>query len=99
MLSELNKDERLLAELMSDISERAYCAGWMKGLEHALWSAVLGGGRQYGRHMISDSELSELQELSNICSGWIVFDEEHEEIFVSLADWGIKYSRSNPAEV
>jgi hypothetical protein len=97
VLSELSKDQLSLAELMSDISERAYCAAWVKGLEHTLWAAVLGGSCQYGRHVISDSELTKLRELSQICGGWIRFDVEHEEIFVSLTDWQKKYFNHNLA--
>ena len=91
MLNELSHDQLLLAEFMSDISERAYYAGWMKGLEHALWAAVTGGNRHYGHHVISESELSKLRELSQICEGWIRFDEEHEEVFASISDWREKY--------
>jgi hypothetical protein len=91
VLNELSQNQLLLAEVMSDISERAYYAGWMDGLEHALWAAVTGGNRHYGHHVLSDSELSELLELSRICDGWIRFDEKHEEVFVSLSDWREKY--------
>lgn len=31
MLSELTPSQRALAEYMSDLSEDAYCAGWMLG--------------------------------------------------------------------
>ena len=34
---------RTLAGEMSEISELAFCAGWMDGLEYRLWEIVQGG--------------------------------------------------------
>jgi hypothetical protein len=42
MLADLSPDQRRLADYMSELSESAYCAGWMEGLEFALWEAVQG---------------------------------------------------------
>jgi hypothetical protein len=42
MLSDLTPDQRALARYMSDLSEEAYCAGWMSGLEYALWDGLIG---------------------------------------------------------
>jgi hypothetical protein len=36
MQADLTHDQRALADAMSKISEAAYCAGWMEGLEFAL---------------------------------------------------------------
>ena len=91
MLIELSRDQRSLAEEMSRISERAYSAAWMEGLEHFLWAAVLGGDRHYGRYIISENEISRLEELSHLCSGWIRYDTQDEEVFASATDWQEKY--------
>ena len=46
MLRDLTPPQRQLADFMSDLSENAYCAGWMSGLEYALWEwRHLTGGR------------------------------------------------------
>ena len=40
MLRDLTDAQRELAEAMSDISEDAYCTGWMQDLEYGLWRIV-----------------------------------------------------------
>ena len=40
MINDLTPTQRDLAELTSDISENAWRAGWMQGLEYELWTAV-----------------------------------------------------------
>jgi hypothetical protein len=76
-----------LREYMSELSESAYCAGWMKGLEFALWTAVLKGRLKYGQLQITQVHTNKLKELSERCGGWIVWDDESEETFVPLARW------------
>lgn len=72
---------------MSEISEKAYCAGWMDGLEFGLWRALIGGPRICGRLELTDEQLARLRELSEAAKGWILFDEAEEETFVSLEEW------------
>jgi hypothetical protein len=87
MLNDLNPSQRALADYMSELSELAYHAGWMKGTEFALWNAVMGRLKQYGRLEITDEIVRHLKELSSECSGWIVFDEKTEETFLPLNEW------------
>ena len=87
MLGQLKADQRALAQYMSDLSERAYCAGWMGDLEYALWEVVLGERRDYGRVTFSDEQAAELRRLSEASRGWIVFDDEHDETWISLSEW------------
>lgn len=79
---------------MSEISEAAYCAGWMLDLEHALWRAVIEGPRPYGRVAITERDVAELRRLSDACAGWIAWDEESEETWLSLAAWRVRYDPS-----
>lgn len=72
---------------MSDLSEQAYCAGWMDGLEHVLWSVVTGGSRRYGFLQITDEHIEKLKELSDTCGGWIIFDDEKGETFIPFDEW------------
>jgi hypothetical protein len=83
----LTSDQLALAEYMSDLSEEAYCAGWMHGLEDALWCAMQEGLYGYGRLTLLPQHLERLRELSERCGGWIYFDDEKEETFVPLAEW------------
>ena len=48
MFGELTDSEKALAEYMSELSEEAFFAGWMEGLEYALWKAVVENPFTYG---------------------------------------------------
>ena len=87
MLADLTCDPRALAVAMSEISEAAYCAGWMHGLEYALWYLLTTGQTRYGRSNVTREELARLRILSERCGGWIVYDEQKDETFVPLDDW------------
>lgn len=92
MIEQLTGPKRLLAEYMSYLSEEAYTAGWIEGLEYALWNAVLNGPTSYGRLDISEKHIEKLIELSDVADGWIYFDDSLEEIFLSRMDWERMYS-------
>jgi hypothetical protein len=76
-----------LTDYMSGLSELAYAAGWMEGLEFALWRAVIDGPRRYGRLEITAEHVARLRALSTDCGGWIVFDDRSEETFVEIDAW------------
>lgn len=86
-MGQLKADQRALAQYMSDLSEQAYCAGWMGDLEYALWEVVLGERREYGRVTFSDEQAADLRRLSAACGGWIAFDDDCEETWLSLSEW------------
>ncbi len=92
MLRDLTTDQRRLADFMSDLSEQAYCAGWMDGLEYALWEALVGTRREYGRLDLSDTQRMRLRELSEACGGWIVFDDDNEETWLPRVEWEERFS-------
>lgn len=92
MLTNLTKDQLALAELMSQISEAGFSAGWMMGLEYDLWTALKGGSRKYGHYIITQDDINQLQSLANQCGCWIVFDDEHEETAVELKTCQEMYS-------
>ncbi|TAJ14702.1 MAG: hypothetical protein EPO68_12645 [Planctomycetota bacterium] len=92
MLDELTPAQRELADCMSELSEAAYCAGWMLGLEYALWDAAHGGLVEYGRLRMSPQSTARLRALSDACGGWIVFDETTEETWLPLREWEARYA-------
>lgn len=94
MLADLNPDARALADYMSALSEEAYCAGWMEGLEYALWDAVSTGPSDYGRLAITAEIVQKLKALSSACNGWIHFDEDAEETFIPRPAWLLKYQNN-----
>jgi hypothetical protein len=77
---------------MSALSEEAYSAGWMSGLEYALWEALLGRRASYGRLVFTTEHRVRLRQLSESCSGWIVFDEHADETWLSVAEWVLRFS-------
>src|SRR6188508_487995 len=87
MLADLTAAQRMLAEYMSDLSEEAYCAGWMQYLEYALWQVVLGERHDYGRVEFRPEDVDSLQQLSHECAGWIVFDHERGEMWLPRKEW------------
>jgi hypothetical protein len=89
----MNTDATKLKEYMSELSERAYCAGWEEGLEYALWKAVLNGRLKYGRLQITRAHTTKLKELSDKCGGWIVWNEVSGEMFLPLDRWQQMYVR------
>jgi hypothetical protein len=91
MLSDLIGEQRVLAEFMSSLSENAYCAGWMDGLEFALWQVLLGERREYGRLVMTGEDRWKLRSLSDAAAGWIVFDDDREETWISFEDWKIRF--------
>jgi hypothetical protein len=87
MLSHLSPAQRELAEFMSALSERAYGASWMEGLEFAIWRAVSDGRFKYGQLELTPEHIHHLVELSRGCGGWIFFEKDHEESFAPFSEW------------
>ncbi len=85
MLADLTPTQRALADQMSEISEDAYCAGWLVDLEYDLWQILIGGQSVFGA--LSEPEIKQLRELSDACGGWIVYDADLAETFVPLPQW------------
>lgn len=53
------------------ICARSYSAGWMEGIERALWEHLLETGPvEYGLGTIAPDELASLGALSEACDGW-----------------------------
>ena len=94
MLRDLNEDQLKLADLMSKISEDGYSAGWMEGLEFALWEALNGEENKYGRHIITSSELEDLKLLSQKFGCWILFNDDQEETAIGLEEWKKKFNEA-----
>jgi hypothetical protein len=83
----LTDEQALLADYMSDISEESHCAGWLNGLEYALWQAVENGPMDYGRSQITEADIKKLKELSKNCNGWIFWCELAGAVFVGIDEW------------
>lgn len=82
--------QRALYELMSDISEECYCAGWMSGNEYTLWEMVANpdAGRNYGQDSVTDEQIADLRAISNEIGGWIRWRDDEEDANLPPEDWG-----------
>src|ERR1035437_3176520 len=76
-----------LYELMSDISEDCYCAGWMIGNEYTIWRALQTGEMSYGMGDIDAEQLARCRELATELDGWIVWVKNDGPHFVPMAQW------------
>lgn len=83
----LTQDQAQLAALISHISQRAYRAGWMLGIEAELWRAIQEGALGRPPLRLTAVESRRLQHLSSRCAGWIVLNDRSEETYISMAEW------------
>lgn len=95
----MKSDANRLSEFMSELSEQAYCAGWMQGLEYALWNAVLKGRAKYGRLQITRVHTQKLKVLSDRCGGWIIWDDDLGESFIPMEQWQKKYEAEHGSRI
>ena len=91
MIKDLTIDQKILADFMSEISERCYSAGWMTNLEYVLWDTLTSGPRKYGHDTISQSDIVELRKYSEKADSWIFFDDDIDEIGLSISEWTSKF--------
>jgi hypothetical protein len=86
-----------LNNFMSELSEKYWCAAWLRGLEIGLWKVREG---QQGTFAADGKEADEwtgdlppedvarLRTLSDQCGGWWGWSEEDgDEVFVPLDEW------------
>ena len=92
----LTGDQRLLSELMSEISEEWFCAGWIIDLEYTLWTVVTNptARRQFGMEELSAHQIAQLKSLSESIGGWIMWDDPVGEVFVPMREWLTIYDKA-----
>ena len=84
---------RELYKTMSDISEDCYYAGWMHGLEFAIWGALRDGDRSYGIGEMDADHLEQCRLLSEKTGGWIVWYGDEDDASLPLDEWGPRFIR------
>lgn len=88
-----------LHSLMSSISEECYAAGWMLGLDEALWDMMGGGSRRYGQGEDDSDDCSvmpvsvdALRHLSAVCGGWWTWhDDTTGASKTDTREWGPRF--------
>lgn len=74
-----------LRNLMEELSEDHYAAGWLIGLEYRLFSAAY-ADEAFGDGLSHD-ERSQLITLSQRCQGWWTFELKTGRKFLPLDEW------------
>ena len=99
MRKDLTTEQNLLAEYMSEISERCYGAAWMANLEYVLWDALSSGPRKYGQDFITQQDIDLLKKMAEISNCWIIFDDHLDEISFDLKDWEDKFVKAKKNDI
>ncbi len=73
-----------LVNLISKLSEDYFFAGWLTGIEYALWDTVEGSSPI---KPFSQEEIKQLRGLSIVCQGWWYWNDDSGEKFISLSNW------------
>ena len=87
----MNEKQRELYETMSGISEDCYFAGWMSGLEYAIWGALQGGGRRYGIGEMDDEQLEKCRALATELDGWVIWVDDDYDAHLPVEEWGPRF--------
>lgn len=80
-----------LCELLSEISEACYCAGWLHDVEHKVW-AMLGSKEpvEFGMGDVSPTDLERAEALSKAIGGWAQYEQGPR--FVSAGEWARRHA-------
>ena len=86
----MNTKQSKLFQLMSDISEWCYCAGWMHGNEYVLWEMVSdpNASRRYGQDIVDEEDIDALRVFSSDIKGWIRWRDDEEDSTLPAEEWG-----------
>jgi hypothetical protein len=92
----LTAAEHRLRDVISEVSEKAYYAGWMQDAEFEVWRLAHEGGTWgHGTAEELASLLGEGMDLANQLDRWIVWsqlDEECDNQAMPLSDWKRQYT-------
>ena len=82
-----------LRNVMENISEDYYAAGWLIGLEYSLFSVAYAGDSfgGFGGSCTHD-EIAQLITLSQQCQGWWMWNHNERRRFVPFDEWFSVYS-------
>jgi len=95
--NELTPKQWQLANAMSAISEECYAAGWLSGLEYTLWRFITyeESDARWGWSTIETARLDNLRTLALDIGGWIVWDDDLGEVFLTFDEWKQKHQMDN----
>lgn len=92
----MNWKQKALANLMSEISEECYNAGWMDGLEYKLWDILNGKtGKKYGKSEVTDLQIAAMRDISEEIGGWIYWADDKTHLGAPPELWGPRFITMN----
>lgn len=74
-----------LVAMISDISERAWSAGWYTGCEELIWCEAIGEPVKYRRLFAGEGPC--LLRLAELIGGWAAWEGEEGVAFVPMDAW------------
>ena len=104
-MDRLTPEQRRLATLMSEASERSYCATWYVETEFRLWHFAVDpvDDGDWGYFPIPQGLREELANLSKSIGGWICWrdtktavGDDDQPTFVQMSEWLAIYERGVP---
>ncbi len=93
----MNAGQRALADLMSDLSEECWCAGWLHNTEFDVWAMIVGDRDSWGMGLAEAyaPELEAIKDMADRLGVWIVWDGDPVETdmrAVPLPEWRATYA-------
>jgi len=90
-----NEKQNLITNLISEISEEIYCAGWYINIEFELWTWINDESTipEGLNHRVIKKDLIELQKLSNKLKMWAYWHNTDEEKSIEISEWREIYKR------
>lgn len=91
---------KALRELMSEISEDTYAAGWLCDLEFYLWEVVEGNPSGSYFDDVDEDKVLALRRLRDLSGGWWIHQSGFGEMFVTVDEFlpYVEDFRSKPRE-
>jgi len=85
-MNEFTEDQQALYDLMSDLSEEYYFAGWILGCEYWLWKELSSNERNM--YSITVEQKQALALAVDKAGGWIIWDDDaNDPEFLTIDDW------------
>lgn len=96
-MADLDAGQRVLADLMSDLSEECWCAGWLHNTEVDVWAMLVGDRDSWGMGLAEAyaPELESIKLMAEQLGVWIVWDGDPVKAnmrAVPLTEWEATYA-------
>jgi len=84
-----------LHQAMRDLSEEAYCAGWIHSNEYHIWNGIqqLPGDWRYGMSTVPAEYLRRIKSCAEALGQWLWWSDDSDEVEpIPLDQWRAKYA-------